>query len=1136
MVDNKLELVVEVDVNKANASIKSVNTGLSSMEQAASKAARGASAGIDGLTVSMVKGAAAGNLLAEGIKKAIEFAKEWTIDAAKHAAHTDKMSLSMSALAKAHGVSTEAANRAVEAVKKVGFGTQDAIHAVDRLMIADMNLAKAEGLAKVAKDAAAIENISAGEALEKLLMAIESGASRGLRTMGIFVDLNKEVERQELLTGKVLSENEVKQIRYNAVMREAAKIQGAATAASRSAEAQNAALTREITELKEAVGEQFQGYLKAWVGHLRELVGFLRDNADWIAKFGEAAIWLAGVLATYAIATKIAGITTAVQGLTVALAANPWGLLLAGVAAGGAVIYKTWKDTEEGLERSYEDMRRQSIQQNLTSGKMKLDDVRKMGYSDDQIREIISGRRQLAGDSFDLGFPKLNIRIGNGGPSDEDLRRMAEERKRRADAERQAQDTYMRAVEERKSAEHDMARARIEDSMRIIESTQSETEAARQSLNVLMLSRQEYEAGIEKIREEEKREIEQRSTYTDNKSGAVRHFKLSQPALEAIHKATAEKIAAFDLRFNEEESRRIEAMWKAMAARQRQMFERFVVEPMKQQLYVWEQTAQWQEKIDDQGRSARLAAVEQRKDLELAQLESFDAMTLQDKMRVEQLKTEIEVRAMKERARIQIEMLDAQTERDVAAARRAAMAQGIFYEPYLQEIESKVRELGQHEKDALQKATTSEIDVAQAKGAAATRKLVVDHYRSIFQSLKEQAGGVFDALVTKSQSVWSAIGNSLKTALLTAIKDVVTSRVAAMLMYLFTGQKVTFAGGGTASGGSGSVLGGLGGLLGVGAVPLFGGTGGGTFGSGPVNGNPMVLSATGGGGLTSKAGMLGNLKQSLTGWKDLLTNLGNIGFKPERWSMDEAGNLTKIANARGIGGLKGGAMLAGGSILAMDGLRRGGWMGVGETTAGGALIGAKFGGPIGAVIGGAIGFAAGIVRLFVKGAVEKAREKIKALYGIDISDKGVLQQIVDTAKSAYGGNLDMAIRTQQVRDLIQLYAMSTGQSTKGMPATVHSLDMVQTGGSLYQSPGYSNGSALSSLGGLPTLDSINSGTASGAGLGTTVVNLQIDSKTVGNVVIQNGRVVTQGAINAMKANAGRREMTSLQVSPGLITA
>ena len=55
---NKLELVVEVDVNKANASIKSVNTALSGMQQAAAKTARGASAGIDGMTASMVKGAA----------------------------------------------------------------------------------------------------------------------------------------------------------------------------------------------------------------------------------------------------------------------------------------------------------------------------------------------------------------------------------------------------------------------------------------------------------------------------------------------------------------------------------------------------------------------------------------------------------------------------------------------------------------------------------------------------------------------------------------------------------------------------------------------------------------------------------------------------------------------------------------------------------------------------------------------------------------------------------------------------------------------------------------------------------------------------------------------------------------------
>ena len=64
--DSKLELVVEVDVNNANAPIKSINTGLSSMEQASSKAAHGASAG---MTYSMTKGAAACHLLADVIER-----------------------------------------------------------------------------------------------------------------------------------------------------------------------------------------------------------------------------------------------------------------------------------------------------------------------------------------------------------------------------------------------------------------------------------------------------------------------------------------------------------------------------------------------------------------------------------------------------------------------------------------------------------------------------------------------------------------------------------------------------------------------------------------------------------------------------------------------------------------------------------------------------------------------------------------------------------------------------------------------------------------------------------------------------------------------------------------------------------
>jgi len=70
--DNKLELVIEVQADEANASIKGVNQGLAGIERIAVSVAKNASSGIDGMTASMVKGSLAGNLLAEAIRGAAE--------------------------------------------------------------------------------------------------------------------------------------------------------------------------------------------------------------------------------------------------------------------------------------------------------------------------------------------------------------------------------------------------------------------------------------------------------------------------------------------------------------------------------------------------------------------------------------------------------------------------------------------------------------------------------------------------------------------------------------------------------------------------------------------------------------------------------------------------------------------------------------------------------------------------------------------------------------------------------------------------------------------------------------------------------------------------------------------------------
>ena len=121
--------------------------------------------------------------------------------------------------------------------------------------------------------------------------------------------------------------------------------------------------------------------------------------------------------------------------------------------------------------------------------------------------------------------------------------------------------------------------------------------------------------------------------------------------------------------------------------------------------------------------------------------------------------------------------------------------------------------------------------------------------------------------------------------------------------------------------------------------------------------------------------------------------------------------------------------------------------------------------------------------------------------------------------------------------------MATGQTVKGMPGKVTPVTLGQTGGALYQIPGYSNGSPSSSPGGLlPSmgLDRIAAGLASNAG--TMVIHLDGPATTAllngvaVKAVASNPRTVQAASLPAMKANAGRRQATALQLSPGTITA
>ncbi|MBI4905701.1 MAG: hypothetical protein HY820_18860 [Acidobacteria bacterium] len=1102
---SQVELVVTVEVDKANQSIKSVNANLSSIESTAAKSARGAAAGIDGMTAAMVKGATAGNLLADAIKTALHWVKEFTIEAVKDAAHVERLEMANVALAKAHGISAEAAKAASKAVQDLNFEDEVAIRTINRLIVADLGLEKAEGLAKLAKDAAVLdEKLSAPEALEGILRAIEMGNERALKQLGIKVQFDKQIELAELRLGRTLSENERVQLRYNAVVQAGSAIQGSAAAAAGTAEAQMSRLAQEIRDLRKEIGQQFVDEFLAIIKALREMVKWLGENIGLLEKLAQVALMVGGVLATYKIVTGIMAITKAVEGLTVAMAAgrlamlgNPMALLVTGVAVSGAIIYKQYTDMQEQMENRFKEMERQALRQDLLSGKLKVEDLKKRGMQDQEIRELVLGRRMIPGIEDELPWtyegPKLKIK-GLGGQEDVDaeIARLKRAKETREFQTKSEQDALQSTAHARAKALPGFAGEVAELNAKIQKWTTMD-DGKRVSLTA-----KAWHAVLDEL--SVKWEAFKQKLQKDNREALADYLK------------------------GEDEARQQRMQWEAELFQKRLQYNEEIarqnLDHVKDQLQVEQQRAGFE-------RDARLRT-----------LEAYDARTIEQKTWVEQQKAQIEIDYVEKVHEIKQRLFDLETSVRVVDYELEMKRLGYRAD----EIQRRIAEYTQQRdeiRQANQEATDAAVDAARQNAANRTAGIIRDHNQKIFDSLKQQAGGVFDALLTKSQSIWSAIGNSFKTALLTAIKDVVTSRVAAMLMQLFTGHKVSFASGGS---GGGGLLSGIGGMLGVGAIPVFGSGGGGPIPGGSAGGwgtPPFVPTGGGGGGFggwtgASSAGGL----FSKAGWAGTLANLksffgigGSVRLAPGVATTWQAATLGQKFSAIG----KSNAALMGGALLALDGLRRGGWLGVGETTAGGALIGFKYGGPLGAAIGAGIGFAAGIVRLFVKGAQEKAREKIKATYGVDISDKGLLKQIVDTAKSAFGGNLDMAIRSPQIRDLIQLYAMTTGQKPTGMPGTMTPISLVQTGGGLFQATQYNNGTPLSGLAGLPSLDKVGGGAATNAG-GTIVIPLSIDSQAVGNVVIQNGRVVTQGAITAMKSNAGRREMTALQLAPGTLVS
>ena len=638
------------------------------------------------------------------------------------------------------------------------------------------------------------------------------------------------------------------------------------------------------------------------------------------------------------------------------------------------------------------------------------------------------------------------------------------------------------------------------------------------------------------------------------------------------------------------------------------------------------------------------------RDAQLRALDTVNAVTVQQKQAVEERKAAIEKQFLDKSMDIKTQVLDEDEAIEVAkAGDNVAMRLAI-------------EEKFQLERRQLRLQTDADESAAIENAAIKSANIAKENTQHVFETLKGEAGGVFDALLTKSTSVWAAIGNSLKTALLTAIKDVVTSRIAAELTEVFTGQKVNLGGigGNTLSGGNlgGGLLGSFGKLLGIGSKPVAGvskldqpnhlgdvslvsGSTGSTtslavpvfiqnaiqgysspsglpfrtsgasaalamalglgsfgglaaapastavpagivqstingvsydsgqifssgsssvFGGGSILGGPggtpgfanAPLSTGGGSGVAGPGGgLLGNLK-GLAGLKSLFFNSGGVNLAPGL-ALGPSGILGTLG---GIASSPGAMMLSG--LTAASTLGR---PGAGNAIAGLAsstLLGFGIGsmiGPLGALAGAAIGAGVGaigaVVSLLRKTPEQQIVDDVKSIYRLTIDKNFAKNSILPLINQSFGGNIKVGIRSAQVRQLLDLYAQTTGQPDTGLVPRATASVFANQGGVLSAQPVYTNGSPTSFSGGSAIGNGVSFGVASTPALSAAPapqqmvvqnLTLSVGSDSLGalvdgraaSVIQSSGRLVSAAANEGQKASSARRETVASTLVPNYV--
>lgn len=1052
--------------------------------------------------------------------------RQGLIETSKYAAQTETMRIAVDAAAQSNNLSATAMHAQEAAIKRLGITTREARESLLRMTVAQLDTTAATKLARLAQDTAIIGMMNSSQAFEQLIYGLQSGQVRVLRTIGINVQFQDSYERLARAIGKNvldLSEEEKAQARLNSVLEVAPRYFGLYEKSMESAGKRLTSLQRYADEARLAIGKKFQDELKVTVDLLTEMFKFLEKYPEVGVGTGIA---LGGAAAATA-AKFMLGTGAAVATAKLTITATTVYLMSKAIDYGGEKI-RSLIDVAGMQPTSAADLKKWDALGKLPvlGNIIELMGLKTTNYID-MLPTLAQQRRDIARPVVSrdekTGAPISTV-VGTAIAEMEKSTYAIYERKFNEALERVYREEFITG---RINALEEKRRQALSD---------RGAPGALQSFQQATAEKIVYEAELDRIKKAQE-EAEKAQELAKKGYEIYRN----QVALRTLAAQQGDSLLPGQLQLYRGENMMPDIIDSVESQRDRT--EKYFAKAMQRQIDYTDDVltlrADTAMKVFDEEQSY-LDATHNRA-LLLLNEEAADTIhsrtaLIERKLQIDEEYNSRTLALARDRLNIEFEM-----EAETLRIRQAAgMDQDLVTARFEALIEARRQGIL-----SLENATARQSEELQINASKRISSVIREEQLRVFNDLKNSFESLFDAAFESSRSFLSALKRMLIAMFLTPLKEGMANVVAEM----FTGVRAP--GGGSNAGflrlgGFGGGTGSVGGLLGMagvaatstGGMPSFGGGG-------------MATAAVGGG----RSGIMGGLA-GIAGLKSLLYNTSSI-------HLGAAGSTT----AAGIGGLPG--ALAGfatspvggmaGALLGYLGLSRGGLLGTGLTAGGGALTGAFIGNALfpgvgaaaGAGIGAVVGGIAGLVRMLFKGAEQKLREKIKSTYGVNIDNRPTLQQILGIAQSSFGGNLDMAIRSKSIQDLILLYAESTGQTASGITQR-QATTMSQTYGALSNISALgvkaalgtttSSSSSSSSANTLPSITSTaaeirSNATASSRSGQTIVIPLQIDSKLVGNVIIQgNGRVLTSGVLSAMKGSHGRRELAVAQTSPNTVLA